>query len=196
MVKSFYNISFLFKCGNTYARHYFTYSGQCHTSWERKSCDSTSFLIFLQILGKIVFFTEGLLFIHSQYGSITLSKDHISAIKFYSPVIFKVLPCDMTCSNASFIWSHIYSWSVILLFSTLMISKTALYLLPYKTMLKHIIWIHMQLNFWYELFVLLLPGLQRCGVSLCGVWKQLAPPPSVPAPQLWPVFGLCSSAQV
>ncbi|XP_028994932.1 uncharacterized protein C20orf194 homolog [Betta splendens] len=33
--------------------------------------------------GKIVFFSEGLLFIHSQYGSITLSKDHISTIKFY-----------------------------------------------------------------------------------------------------------------
>uniref|UniRef100_A0A8C4IAS2 Dynein axonemal assembly factor 9 n=1 Tax=Dicentrarchus labrax TaxID=13489 RepID=A0A8C4IAS2_DICLA len=35
--------------------------------------------------GKIVFFSEGLLFIHSQYGSITLSKDHISNIKFYDP---------------------------------------------------------------------------------------------------------------
>ncbi|KAM9356171.1 dynein axonemal assembly factor 9 [Pholidichthys leucotaenia] len=35
--------------------------------------------------GKIVFFSEGLLFIHSQYGSITLSKDHISSIKFYDP---------------------------------------------------------------------------------------------------------------
>ncbi|KAF3845128.1 hypothetical protein F7725_008291 [Dissostichus mawsoni] len=28
---------------------------------------------------------KGLLFIHSQYGSITLSKDHISTIKFYDP---------------------------------------------------------------------------------------------------------------
>ncbi|KAG8013070.1 hypothetical protein GBF38_021272, partial [Nibea albiflora] len=35
--------------------------------------------------GKIVFFSEGLLFIHSQYGSFTLSKDHISTIKFYDP---------------------------------------------------------------------------------------------------------------
>ncbi|XP_059208540.1 uncharacterized protein C20orf194 homolog [Centropristis striata] len=35
--------------------------------------------------GKIIFFSEGLLFIHSQYGSITLSKDHISSIKFYDP---------------------------------------------------------------------------------------------------------------
>lgn len=42
------------------------------------------------ILGKIIFFSEGLLFIHSQYGSITLSKDHISNIKFYDPVIFIV----------------------------------------------------------------------------------------------------------
>uniref|UniRef100_A0A7N6FDS4 Uncharacterized protein n=1 Tax=Anabas testudineus TaxID=64144 RepID=A0A7N6FDS4_ANATE len=33
--------------------------------------------------GKIVFFSEGLLFTHSQYGSITLSKDHINTIKFY-----------------------------------------------------------------------------------------------------------------
>ncbi|XP_029900030.1 dynein axonemal assembly factor 9 [Myripristis murdjan] len=33
--------------------------------------------------GKISFFSEGLLFIHPQYGSITLSKNHISAIKFY-----------------------------------------------------------------------------------------------------------------
>ncbi|KAM7376359.1 hypothetical protein PAMP_006100 [Pampus punctatissimus] len=35
--------------------------------------------------GKIIFFSGGLLFIHSQYGSITLSKDHISTIKFYDP---------------------------------------------------------------------------------------------------------------
>uniref|UniRef100_A0A8C5I652 Uncharacterized protein n=1 Tax=Gouania willdenowi TaxID=441366 RepID=A0A8C5I652_GOUWI len=35
--------------------------------------------------GKIVFFSEGLLFVHSQYGSITLSKDHIGNIKFYDP---------------------------------------------------------------------------------------------------------------
>uniref|UniRef100_A0A7N8Y6W0 Dynein axonemal assembly factor 9 n=1 Tax=Mastacembelus armatus TaxID=205130 RepID=A0A7N8Y6W0_9TELE len=35
--------------------------------------------------GKIIFFSEGLLFIHSQYGSITLSKDHINTIKFYDP---------------------------------------------------------------------------------------------------------------
>uniref|UniRef100_A0A8C4IAV2 Dynein axonemal assembly factor 9 n=1 Tax=Dicentrarchus labrax TaxID=13489 RepID=A0A8C4IAV2_DICLA len=37
------------------------------------------------LVWKIVFFSEGLLFIHSQYGSITLSKDHISNIKFYDP---------------------------------------------------------------------------------------------------------------
>ncbi|XP_029349823.1 dynein axonemal assembly factor 9 isoform X2 [Echeneis naucrates] len=35
--------------------------------------------------GKIIFFSEGLLFIHSQYGSITVSKDHINTIKFYDP---------------------------------------------------------------------------------------------------------------
>ncbi|XP_069391597.1 dynein axonemal assembly factor 9 [Paralichthys olivaceus] len=35
--------------------------------------------------GKIIFFSEGILFIHSQYGSITLSRDHISTIKFYDP---------------------------------------------------------------------------------------------------------------
>ncbi|KAJ0062938.1 hypothetical protein NL108_009428, partial [Boleophthalmus pectinirostris] len=33
--------------------------------------------------GKIVFFSEGLLFIHCQYGSITISRDHISSIKLY-----------------------------------------------------------------------------------------------------------------
>jgi hypothetical protein len=33
--------------------------------------------------GKISFFSEGLLFVHPQYGSITLSKDHIRNIKFY-----------------------------------------------------------------------------------------------------------------
>uniref|UniRef100_A0A4W6C4D3 Dynein axonemal assembly factor 9 n=1 Tax=Lates calcarifer TaxID=8187 RepID=A0A4W6C4D3_LATCA len=35
--------------------------------------------------GKIIFFSEGLLFIHSQYGSITLSKNHINTLKFYDP---------------------------------------------------------------------------------------------------------------
>ncbi|XP_076002757.1 dynein axonemal assembly factor 9 isoform X2 [Genypterus blacodes] len=33
--------------------------------------------------GKIIFFSEGLLFVHSQYGSITLAKEHISNIKLY-----------------------------------------------------------------------------------------------------------------
>ncbi|KAK7904154.1 hypothetical protein WMY93_016761 [Mugilogobius chulae] len=33
--------------------------------------------------GKIVFFSEGLLFIHSQYGCISISRDHISSIKLY-----------------------------------------------------------------------------------------------------------------
>uniref|UniRef100_A0A669EZE5 Dynein axonemal assembly factor 9 n=1 Tax=Oreochromis niloticus TaxID=8128 RepID=A0A669EZE5_ORENI len=32
----------------------------------------------------IIFFSEGL-FIHSQYGSITISKDHINKVKFYNP---------------------------------------------------------------------------------------------------------------
>uniref|UniRef100_A0A8C2ZL17 Dynein axonemal assembly factor 9 n=1 Tax=Cyclopterus lumpus TaxID=8103 RepID=A0A8C2ZL17_CYCLU len=46
-----------------------------------------NFLYFFKmlIIGKIIFLSEGLLFIHSQYGSITLSKDHISTIKFYDP---------------------------------------------------------------------------------------------------------------
>ncbi|KAM9842124.1 dynein axonemal assembly factor 9 [Aulostomus maculatus] len=35
--------------------------------------------------GKIIFFSRGLLFVHSQYGSLTISKDHIRAIKFYDP---------------------------------------------------------------------------------------------------------------
>ncbi|KAM4625546.1 dynein axonemal assembly factor 9 [Polymixia lowei] len=33
--------------------------------------------------GKICFFSHGLLFVHPQYGSITLSKHHITSIKFY-----------------------------------------------------------------------------------------------------------------
>lgn len=33
--------------------------------------------------GKIAFFSEGLLFIHSQYGIFTISRDHISSIKLY-----------------------------------------------------------------------------------------------------------------
>lgn len=33
--------------------------------------------------GKIVFFSEGILFCHSQYGSFTISRDHISSIKLY-----------------------------------------------------------------------------------------------------------------
>ncbi|XP_029972120.1 dynein axonemal assembly factor 9 [Salarias fasciatus] len=33
--------------------------------------------------GKMVFFSEGLLFVHSQYGSITLSRRHISSVRFY-----------------------------------------------------------------------------------------------------------------
>lgn len=47
------------------------------------------------IIGKIIFFSEGLLFIHSQYGSITLSKNHISTIKFYDPVITPVIQGDI-----------------------------------------------------------------------------------------------------
>ncbi|XP_077419826.1 dynein axonemal assembly factor 9 isoform X2 [Vanacampus margaritifer] len=35
--------------------------------------------------GKMAFFSGGLLFVHSQYGSITLSQEHISAIRFYDP---------------------------------------------------------------------------------------------------------------
>uniref|UniRef100_A0A3Q2T0H0 Dynein axonemal assembly factor 9 n=1 Tax=Fundulus heteroclitus TaxID=8078 RepID=A0A3Q2T0H0_FUNHE len=35
--------------------------------------------------GKITFFSEGLLFIHSQLGCITLTKDHIRKISFYAP---------------------------------------------------------------------------------------------------------------
>ncbi|XP_061552075.1 uncharacterized protein C20orf194 homolog isoform X1 [Phycodurus eques] len=35
--------------------------------------------------GKMVFFSRGLLFVHSQYGSVTLSQEHISAVRFYDP---------------------------------------------------------------------------------------------------------------
>uniref|UniRef100_A0A8C9ZZZ0 Dynein axonemal assembly factor 9 n=1 Tax=Sander lucioperca TaxID=283035 RepID=A0A8C9ZZZ0_SANLU len=60
--------------------------------WDRGDLGSVvfseSFLessINIQQKGKIIFFSEGLLFIHSQYGTFTLSKDHISTIKFYDP---------------------------------------------------------------------------------------------------------------
>ncbi|XP_037551131.1 dynein axonemal assembly factor 9 [Nematolebias whitei] len=35
--------------------------------------------------GKLIFFSEGLLFVHSQFGSITVSKSHITNIIFYDP---------------------------------------------------------------------------------------------------------------
>uniref|UniRef100_A0A8B9KVZ3 Si:ch211-194c3.5 n=1 Tax=Astyanax mexicanus TaxID=7994 RepID=A0A8B9KVZ3_ASTMX len=34
--------------------------------------------------GKLVFFSEGLLFVHARYGTITLSKNHINTIKVYN----------------------------------------------------------------------------------------------------------------
>lgn len=61
----------------------------CHYSSQSSAlCGKSISLLLIQILfpGKIIFFSEGLLFIHSQYGSITLSKDHINNIKFYDPV--------------------------------------------------------------------------------------------------------------
>ncbi|XP_038160578.1 uncharacterized protein C20orf194 homolog isoform X2 [Cyprinodon tularosa] len=40
--------------------------------------------------GKITFFSEGLLFIHSQFGSITLSKNHIRKLSFCAPGLSRV----------------------------------------------------------------------------------------------------------
>uniref|UniRef100_A0A671XWH4 Dynein axonemal assembly factor 9 n=1 Tax=Sparus aurata TaxID=8175 RepID=A0A671XWH4_SPAAU len=64
----------------------------CVNKMKKQTCFILSFrgkqLIYSNIVlqpWKIIFFSEGLLFIHSQYGSITLSKDHISNIKFYDP---------------------------------------------------------------------------------------------------------------
>lgn len=58
-----------------------------------KSADSVLMFLQMLIIGKIIFLSGGLLFIHPQHGSITLSKDHISSIKFYDPVIFTVHMC-------------------------------------------------------------------------------------------------------
>lgn len=38
------------------------------------------------VLGKLVFFSEGLLIVHPSYGIITLSKNHIRNIKVYDGV--------------------------------------------------------------------------------------------------------------
>uniref|UniRef100_A0AAQ5YCI3 Uncharacterized protein n=1 Tax=Amphiprion ocellaris TaxID=80972 RepID=A0AAQ5YCI3_AMPOC len=60
----------------------------CHSFSSINCCffhQRLKLLILFLSLGKIIFFSDGLLFVHSQYGSITLSKDHISSIKFYNP---------------------------------------------------------------------------------------------------------------
>lgn len=49
-------------------------------------CSVSLALTSLFLSGKIIFFSEGLLFVHSQYGSITVAKHHVSSIKFYDPV--------------------------------------------------------------------------------------------------------------
>lgn len=36
--------------------------------------------------GKVSFFSEGLLFVHCQYGSVTLCREHLCAVRFYQPV--------------------------------------------------------------------------------------------------------------
>lgn len=40
----------------------------------------------LTAAGKLAFFSEGLLFIHSQYGSITVPRTHIRTVQLYDPV--------------------------------------------------------------------------------------------------------------
>uniref|UniRef100_A0AAR2JFG5 Uncharacterized protein n=1 Tax=Pygocentrus nattereri TaxID=42514 RepID=A0AAR2JFG5_PYGNA len=42
-----------------------------------------SYVLGFCVLGKLVFFSEGLLFISSHYGTITISKNHIKTIKVY-----------------------------------------------------------------------------------------------------------------
>lgn len=62
-------------------------------------CRISSLFVPILLSGKIIFFSEGILFIHSQYGSITLSKDHINNVKFYDPVW--VLIIWLTENNSS-----------------------------------------------------------------------------------------------
>ncbi|XP_054653341.1 uncharacterized protein C20orf194 homolog [Dunckerocampus dactyliophorus] len=50
--------------------------------------------------GKISFFSGGLLFVHSQYGSITISHKHINAIRFYDPDPSAVLSLFVDYKNS------------------------------------------------------------------------------------------------
>lgn len=94
-----------------------------------------SILIFLQsfkmcfiqisISGKIIFFSEGL-FIHSQYGSITISKDHINKVKFYNPVCIKLL----VLSYESYIFS---SHMIVHLYTPIFICATSVKILGFST---------------------------------------------------------------
>lgn len=93
-------------------------------------------------LGKIIFFSGGLLFIHSQYGSITVSKDHIRTIKFYDPVCTYSMKYSWFCWG---IWSatvHLALHHVCIFFS----KRKSLNDFHAKN-----IFMHMYFNSWYQL---------------------------------------------
>ncbi|XP_061898385.1 uncharacterized protein C20orf194 homolog isoform X2 [Entelurus aequoreus] len=50
--------------------------------------------------GKVSFFSRGLLFVHSQYGSITLSQEHVGTIRFYDPDPSAVLSLFVDYKNS------------------------------------------------------------------------------------------------
>jgi len=60
-------------------------------------------MILYFLVGKLVFFSEGILFVHPHYGSITLSMSHINTIKLYDGVS-NVLIHDMGSEGCNFLF--------------------------------------------------------------------------------------------
>uniref|UniRef100_H3B273 Dynein axonemal assembly factor 9 n=1 Tax=Latimeria chalumnae TaxID=7897 RepID=H3B273_LATCH len=63
-----------------------TFLGTLLTGGEEAYIYSSSLLSRPEEAGKMYMFSEGILFVHPHYGSITISKNHISALKFWDGV--------------------------------------------------------------------------------------------------------------
>ncbi|XP_064420873.1 uncharacterized protein C20orf194 homolog isoform X2 [Latimeria chalumnae] len=77
--------------------------------------------------GKMYMFSEGILFVHPHYGSITISKNHISALKFWdgdSPGIVAVIIIEYKSSLLPHLPIELYSPSHCLVFALLPKSKS------------------------------------------------------------------------